>query len=207
MALLPKDPQKQKLMLIGLIPILMAFAFYYFIYTPRSEEITTLQDEFDRLESSNAATEAGMAKYGANLTQQLEIYKQHMTIIERLIPRRNDIPNLLVAMGEEAQAYEVVWGGFSPAVEEPGPYYNRAAYEISVTGEYHDIGAYLAAVGSLPRIVKPTKLRLETVPLTPQQEARRTAAQGPLLKAMFQIETYVAPQPGEVVDGNVGGNT
>jgi type IV pilus assembly protein PilO len=205
MALLPKDPQKQKQLLYGLIPLLLAFGFYYFVYTPRAEQITTLQDEFDRLESSNAAAETVMARYGPNLSRQLEIYKEHMAIIEKLIPRRNDIPNLLVAMGEQAQAYDVVWGGFSPALEEPGPYYNRAAYEISVTGEYHDVGAYLAAVGSLPRIVKPTKLRLAEVQLTSQQEARRPSNAGPLLRAMFQIETYVAPQPGEAIDSVAGG--
>jgi type IV pilus assembly protein PilO len=200
MALLPKDPKKQKLVLIGMLPFLLTFLFYYFVYSPRSEQIATLQDEFDRLESSNAATEAGMSRYGANLTRQLEIYKQHMQIIERLIPRRNDIPNLLVAMGEQAQTYNVVWGGFSPSAEEPGTYYNRAAYEISVTGEYHDIGAYLAAVGSLPRIVKPTRLQLGPVALSPDQAARRASTQGPLLRAVFQIETYVAPQPGAVAD-------
>ncbi|HSJ12825.1 MAG TPA: type 4a pilus biogenesis protein PilO [Longimicrobiales bacterium] len=207
MALLPKDPQKQKLVLIGLIPVLLAFAFYYLVYTPRAEQIATLQDEFDRLEASNAATEAGMSRYGANLSGQLEIYKQHMTIIERLIPRRNDIPNLLVAMGEQAQAYNVVWGGFSPSVEEPGPYYDRAAYEISVTGTYHDVGAYLAAVGSLPRIVKPTSVRLSVLALTAQQQSRRRADAPPLLKASFQIETYVAPQPGQTDDTTAGGTT
>ena len=204
MALLPSDPQKQKLMLLGLVPLLLAFVFYYFIYSPRTEQITLLQDEYDRLESSNAATQAAMARYGPNLGRQLEIYQQHMQVIEKLIPRRNDIPNLLVAMGEQAQAYDVTWGGFSPSVEEPGPYYNKAAYEIIVTGEYHDVGAYLAAVGSLPRIVKPTNVRRAVATPTPQQLARRRASDPPLLRAMFQIETYVAPQPGEAADSTGG---
>ena len=42
MALLPQDPQKQKKLLIGLLPILVAFAYYQFYHTGRSLEVTEL---------------------------------------------------------------------------------------------------------------------------------------------------------------------
>ena len=42
MALLPQDPQKQKLILIGLLPILLAFGYYYFFHTKRVEDLQRL---------------------------------------------------------------------------------------------------------------------------------------------------------------------
>lgn len=194
MALLPKDPQKQKLVLIGLVPIVLAVAYYQFLYRPRRTQIDELQTRYETLASQNKAAEATLARYGPNLGRQLAIYEQHLAVIERLIPRRNDIPNLLVAMGEQAQANQVQWGGFVPAAEEAGQYYSKQSYEISVSGLYHDIGSYLSAIGSLPRIVKPGGMDLKvTTARNP-----RDPSLPPLLRARFDVETYVLPTPGDL---------
>ncbi|NJD11725.1 MAG: hypothetical protein FIB01_15235 [Gemmatimonadetes bacterium] len=194
MALLPQDPQKQKLLLLGIVPFLLALAYYQFLYRPRSTEIDGLQTRYETLASQNQAAEAALARYGPNLGRQLALYEQHLAVIERLIPSRNDIPNLLVAMGEQAQATQVQWGGFVPAAEEAGAYYSKQSYEISVSGLYHDIGSYLAAIASLPRIVKPGGMDLKVT----TSRNPRDPAQPPLLRARFDVETYVLPAPGEL---------
>jgi len=194
MALLPRDPKQQKLVLLGFVPILLAVGYYQFLYRPRREQIDQAQTRFETLASQNKAAEATIARYGPNLGRQLAVYEQHLAVIERLIPRRNDIPNLLVAMGEQAQANRVQWGGFVPAAEEAGPYYSRQSYEISVAGLYHDIGSYLAAIASLPRIVKPGRMDLKVT----ADRNPRDPSLPPLLRARFDVETYVLPAPGEV---------
>lgn len=194
MALLPRDPRQQKRLLAGVVPILLAVAYYQLAYSPRRTRIDELQTRYETLASQNRAAEATMARYGPNLGRQLALYEQHLAVIERLIPRRNDIPNLLVAMGEQAQANRVQWGGFVPAAEEAGQYYSRQSYEISVAGMYHDIGSYLAAIASLPRIVKPGRMDLKVT----ADRNPRDPSLPPLLRARFDVETYVLPTPGEV---------
>jgi type IV pilus assembly protein PilO len=200
MALLPRDPQQQKLVLLGILPVLLALLYFQFMYKPRRAEIDLLQTRYETLASQNKAAEAAIARYGPNLSRQLAVYEQHLAVIERLIPRRNDIPNLLVAMGEQAQANRVQWGGFVPAAEEAGAYYSRQSYEISVAGQYHDIGSYLAAVASLPRIVKPGKMDLKVT----NARNPRDPSQPPLLRARFDVETYVLPAPGELPRDTTG---
>jgi type IV pilus assembly protein PilO len=195
MGLLPKDPAAQKRVLIGVIPILLALAYYQFVYSPRSVEIEAERTRLETLVSQNAAAEAAVARYGPNLRQQLEIYEAHLATIETLVPRRNDIPNLLVAMGEQALEHRVQWGGFVPKAEEAGEHYSKQTYEINVSGMYHDIGSYLAAVGSLPRIVKPGAVYLNLT----QARAGRDPSLPPLLRARFDVETYVLPSPGETL--------
>jgi type IV pilus assembly protein PilO len=194
MALLPREPQKQKLLLLGIVPILLAVAYFQFMYRPRQAEIDELRTRYETLASQNTAAEAAIARYGPNLGRQLAIYEQHLSVIERLIPRRNDIPNLLVAMGEQAQANRVQWGGFVPAAEESGQYYSRQTYEISVSGMYHDIGSYLSSIGSLPRIVKAGRMNLAVT----ASRNPRDPSLPPLLRARFDVETYVLPSPGDV---------
>lgn len=194
MALFPRDPKQQKLLLVGIVPILLAGAYYQFLYGPRRIRIDELQTRYETLASQNRAAEAAMARFGPNLGRQLAVYEQHLAVIERLIPSRNDIPNLLVAMGEQAQANRVQWGGFVPAAEEAGQYYSKQSYEISVAGMYHDIGSYLAAIASLPRIVKPGRMDLKVT----ADRNPRDPSLPPLLRARFDVETYVLPAPGEV---------
>lgn len=193
MALLPQDPAGQKRLLVGILPVLVAVAYWQFMYSPRKVEIADLQDHYDQLDAKNRGTEAIIKQYGGNLTQQLAIYQEHLAAIEKLVPSRNDIPALLVAMGEQAQNHNVRWGGFTPAPEADGEYYSKQTYEITVLGEYHDVGSYLAAVGSLPRIVKPTELKL-----TVENQEGRDDALPPVLRGVFRVETYVLPAPGEV---------
>jgi type IV pilus assembly protein PilO len=194
MALFPRDPQKQKALLLGIIPVVLAVAYYQFAYRPRQVVIDELQTHYETLASQNTAAEAAISRYGPNLGRQLAVYEQHLAVIERLIPRRNDIPNLLVAMGEQAQANQVQWGGFVPSAEEAGEYYSRQSYEISVAGTYHDIGSYLAAIASLPRIVKPGRMELRVT----NERNPRDPALPPRLRARFDVETYVLPNPGEL---------
>jgi len=193
MALNLREPRTQKLVLAGVVPLLLAVAYYQFLYNPRRDKIDELQTQYETLASQNKAAEAAIARYGPNLSQQLAVYEQHLAVIERLVPRRNDIPNLLVAMGEQANSSRVQWGGFVPQAEETGQYYSKQTYEISVSGLYHDIGSYLAAIGSLPRIVKPSKMNVAVT----RDRAPRDPSLPPLLRARFDVETYVLPMPGE----------
>jgi len=204
MAFLPEDPKVQKLILIGAIPVLLALAYYQFLYSPRRARIDAARTHHETLVSQNTAAEATLARYGPNLRQQLAIYEEHLATIETLVPRRNDIPNLLVAMGEQAQAHRVQWGGFVPKAEEAGQHYSKQTYEISVSGLYHDIGSYLAAIGSLPRIVKPGGMNLGVT----NTRTARDPSLPPVLRARFDVETYVLPMPGEPVaaDSTPAGN-
>jgi type IV pilus assembly protein PilO len=194
MALLPSDPQKQRLVLIGLVPILIAVGYYYFFHTKRAVEATTLQDNIDRLEISNAGMRQIVSRFGSDLQQRLAVYQAHVSQLEDLIPRREDVPMLISQITARAQDLGVDLAALNPAAEEPGQFYSRQTYELQVLGDYHSVGEYLTAIGSLPRIVKATELKLNTeVPAT-------EAGASPRLRAMFRIETFIVPEPGTVPD-------
>jgi Tfp pilus assembly protein PilO len=187
MALLPQDPQKQKLVLIGLVPLLLAFGYYQFVHSKRVVEVETLQANVDRLEVSNAALRTIVSRYGSDFQQRLAIYQAHVGQLEALIPRREDVPVLISQITERAQNLGVELAALNPAAEEAGQFYSRQTYELQVLGDYHAIGEYLTAIGSLPRIVKSSdfKVNIET--------PAAGAGESPKLRAMFRIETYIVP--------------
>jgi len=194
MALLPQDPQKQKLVLIGLLPVLIAFGYYYFYHTKRTAEAAALQDNIDRLEISNAGMRQVVARYGPDLQQRLAVYEAHLGQLEELIPRREDVPVLIAQITARAEELGVELAAFNPGAEESGQFYSRQMYEMQALGDYHSIGEYLTAIGSLPRIMKTYAVKLDVT------EPAKRAGESPTLRAVFQVETYIVPDSGTQTD-------
>jgi type IV pilus assembly protein PilO len=189
MALLPQSPEGQKKLLAGLVPLLLLFAYYQFVHTKRTQEITELENQLEVLETTNAAAKVIAAQGGPELQNKLAALEQHMFRLEELIPDREEVPDLLHAMTLRAQSTGVELTRMKPELEEPGPYYTKQTYEISVRGTYHRVGQYLAEVGSLPRIITPIDFKL-------QANSNETDRSGsPLLNANFRIVTYIVPEP------------
>jgi Tfp pilus assembly protein PilO len=200
MALLPQDPQKQKLVLLGLLPILIAFGYYYFYHSGRATEATAMQDNIDRLEVSNAGMRQIVGRYGPEFQQRLAVYQAHVGQLEELIPRREDVPVLISQITARAQEIGVELAALNPAAEEAGAFYSRQSYELQILGDYHSIGEYLTAIGSLPRIVRSSDVKVNVH--TPAAEA----GESPRLRAIFRIETFIVPDPGMVMDTISGGS-
>ncbi|MGH7553538.1 MAG: type 4a pilus biogenesis protein PilO [Longimicrobiales bacterium] len=191
MALLPQSPEQQKRMLVGLFPLLLLFAYYQFMHRARAAEIANLETELEILETGNAAAKILAEQGGPELEQRLAMLEQHMVRLEELIPDREEVPDLLHSMGLRAQSTGVELTRVKPELEEVGPYYTKQTYEIGVKGTYHRLGQYLAEVGSLPRIITPVELKLQS---NTNETERRTGL--PLLNASFRIVTFIVPEPG-----------
>lgn len=189
MGFLPKDPALQKKLVIGLIPLLLAGAYYQLMHTKRVEQIEGLETQLQTLESVNAAAKVLAEQGGPELQKRLALYEQHMTRLEQLIPRREQVPELLHAMTLRAQGSGVELTRMKPEAEEPTPYYTRQTYEIGVRGTYHDVGLFLSEVGSLPRIITPTEFKLAG------NTGLKNKQGSPLLNANFRIMTYIIPEP------------
>jgi type IV pilus assembly protein PilO len=189
MGFLPQSQDQQKKLLVGLVPLLALFAYYQLAHTKRTTEIETLQSQLDILEATNAAAKVIAAQGGPELRKRLDVLEQHMVRLEELMPDREEVADLLHAMTQRAQSTGVDLTRMKPQAEDQGVYYTKQTYEIGIKGTYHRVGQYLAEVGSLPRIITPIDLKL-------QSNTNETDRSGsPLLNATFSIVTYIAPEP------------
>jgi type IV pilus assembly protein PilO len=196
MALLPKDPAQQKRLLIGIIPLVLAIVYYQFVHTKKAVEIADLETHYENLERTNATAKVLAEQGGPELERRLAMYEAHMKRLEELIPKREQVPELLNDMGRRAQLSSVEVTLMRPEGEEASPYYSRQSYEFGVKGTYHNVGRFLSEVGSLPRIITPTEFRLLGTTLKDKQGA-------PLLNANFRIITYIVPDATAPADSAV----
>ena len=188
MALLPQDPQQQKKLLVAIAPLLILFAYYYFLHGKATAEIATREARLETLETVNGPARIQASQGGPELQKKLELYEQHMVRLEQLIPEREEVSDLLYTMTQRAEDAGVDMTTMKPEDEQPGQFYTRQTYEMGVSGSYHRIGQFLASIGSLPRIITPIDLALTT-------RAQSDRSGNRLLNATFRIETYVIPEP------------
>lgn len=196
---LPKDKAGQQKLLLALLPFLVFFAYYQFMHGDKKLEIEALEARLEELETKNRAAQAIALSGGPELAQKLALYEQHMTRLEELIPKSEEVAMLLNGLAERAMDTNVDLSLMKPEVSEPGEFYTQQTYQIQVIGTYHEVGRYLASVASGPRIVTPVRLRITPRP------AAETRDGSPRLNADFRIITYVIP-PVVPVEGGASGS-
>jgi type IV pilus assembly protein PilO len=188
MALLPTEGPKQAALLICIVAVALAWAFFDYWYNPRLAEITRLESRLTQLEAQNRRAQNLSLRGGAELEAGLALYERHLRRLEELIPSQSEVPVLLRSITAEAGRTGVDMGSMRPQPSQTGSFYTRDAYEMAVIGEYHNIGRFLEAVASLPRIMTPLDLDIQPFSGPVAQEM-----QAPVL-ARFRLETFLSPR-------------
>ncbi len=187
MALLPADPKGRRNALILMAALVGAgwFVGKMYVLDPRGAEIGILRSNLETLETQNRRSRA-LAARRDDLNARMELQERQLQIFEEFIPQSEEVPNLLDAITQEARLVGIEMSRIRPQAEEPGEFYSKQTWELSVLGEYHDIGRYLTRIASLPRIIKPTSLNMTVAP-----RSRATRDMQAPLEVSFRIETFV----------------
>lgn len=196
MALLPTNQRDQMLVLACIVAFGGVGAYWYLMYAPKQAEITTMEARADTLEqTSRAARVMANPDSVASLRRQAVQYRHDLESVRRLVPTANEVPALLEQVSTAARRAGLDISKVNPMGVVPGDQFDTYKYELGVTGGYHQIGAFLANVGSLQRIVAPINLSLQLANETargPGAQAQQASSSRARVVANFEIKTYVA---------------
>lgn len=158
--------------------------------------VVAVRDTIYRLEAATDSAKKELARGSiADVRKRLESYRSSLLLLRRLVPERNEVPNLLDDISTRSKIRGVTLSQVVPQPVEPGPApFDTYTYNMSVIGRYDHIGQFLADVASLQRIIVPYNL---SVAAANQGSAKALGdTTGSLLEAKFQIRTYVkSPTP------------
>jgi type IV pilus assembly protein PilO len=194
--LLPNNERDQKMVLLGLLGIVAVAAYWYFYLNPRSQELATLETRVEELGALNERAKLELARGDPeSLRREALAFRQNLEAMRQLVPTSNEVPALLEQVSTAARRVGLDIAGVEPVPVMPGDQFDTYRYKITLTGEYHALGAFLANVGSLTRIVAPVNVQLKPQLQAAQQpkpgEAPKRITQQPL-ESLFEIQTYVA---------------
>jgi type IV pilus assembly protein PilO len=159
--------------------------------TARQEKVVAVRDTIARLEAATDSAKRELARGTVeDLRKRLDTYRGSLALLRRLVPERNEVPNLLDDISSRGKIRGVTLSQVVPLPVENGPTpFNTYKYNMSVIGHYDQIGEFLADVASLQRIIVPYDLSVAAANTNAAKALGDTT--GALLEAKFQVRTYV----------------
>jgi type IV pilus assembly protein PilO len=157
----------------------------------RQEQVVAVKDTIARLEAATDSAKQELAKGTVeDLRKRLETYRGSLALLRRLVPERNEVPNLLDDISSRGKIRGVTLSSVVPLPVEAGPApFDTYKYNMSVIGHYDQIGQFLADVASLQRVIVPYDITLDQANTNAAKALGDTT--GALLEAKFQIRTFV----------------
>lgn len=192
--------ERQTALLIGVLAVMAGYVFYTGTaldtiglqgITQRREMVTAKSDTLTKLQAQVDSAKKELASGTVDeLRQAVQRDRASLVLLRRLVPERNEVPNLLDDITTRAKIRGVSLSQFNPAQVEPGPVpFDTYRYSMAVVGRYDQVGQFLADIASLQRVIVPTDLSIVQANAATARVAGDTS--GALLEAKFQIRTFV----------------
>jgi type IV pilus assembly protein PilO len=172
--------------------LLILFLLWNFLTRPKSAQLESFEAEevtkrgdFERLQGQAANLEP--------LKQQLAQMEQQLQQMLRQLPSKTEMPDLIVDISQTALATGITNELFQPGEETALEFYAEKPIELKMVGSYHQFGAFVSGVASLPRVVIMTMHNIE---LTPRADAgadkKKVVGIGPnsTLELKGTVKTY-----------------
>lgn len=189
MAGLPTNQRDQVMLLVGVVGIIGAFAFWNWVYSPKGEALDLTREHIEKLDASNQRAKAIMARGSVEqLQEESKRLQANLDLMRTLIPTGNEVPALLDQILGAARRTGLEFSNFAPTATVQGESFDTYRFRMSMQGSYHQIGELLTAIGSLRRVIVPVNVSLAA---STTREARANRPDERILTANFDIQTYV----------------
>jgi len=149
--------------------LIVGGAWYFFvrdqlvILEQRETTEQELKDDFQQKQGRAANLEP--------LKQQLAQMEVMLQQMLRQLPSKNEMPDLIVDVSQTALASGITNELFQPGTEVPQEFYAEKPIALRMVGTYHQFGAFVSGVASLPRVVIMT---MHDISLTPRNNNENT---------------------------------
>lgn len=189
MAGLPQNQRDQLLFFVAFLGIIGAGAYWYFVFSPKQETLAVTAAHVDSLDAGNQRAKSQLAKGDvAVIRAEAQRLRANLTLMRTLVPAGNEVPALLEQVSTAARRVGLEISMIEPEPVIAGEQFDTYRYKLRTVGSYHEIGALLTGIASMPRIVAPFALTL-AVSGAPSTAKNASPDKVPLL-ANFQIQAY-----------------
>ncbi len=105
----------------------------------------------------------------------------------RQLPSKTEMPDLIVDISQTALSSGLANELFQPEAETPKEFYAEKPIKLRMVGSYHQFGAFVSGVASLPRVVI---LTMHDISLKPKQGKGGITAGNGALELSGTVKTY-----------------
>ncbi|AXA83328.1 fimbrial protein [Lysobacter oculi] len=167
-------PRNMQLVAAGVVAVFILLLAYLLMFRGKKEELTGLEAQEATLRQT-FEDKQGQAANLEPLRKQLAQMEQELQQMLRQLPSKTEMPDLIVDISQTALASGIRNELFQPQPETTQEFYAEQPIQIRMVGNYHQFGAFMSGVASLPRVVIMTMHNIE---LTPKDKSGSLVMQG-----------------------------
>ncbi|GAA4859900.1 type 4a pilus biogenesis protein PilO [Luteimonas vadosa] len=182
-------PREYKFGAAALLGLVLLGLLWWFFTRDKGDELEALERQEATLREE-FVNEQGKAANLEPLKQQLAQMEQQLQQMLRQLPSKTEMPDLIVDISQTALATGIQNELFQPGPESPKEFYAEKPIALRMVGSYHQFGAFVSGVASLPRVVIMT---MHDIALRPRNAATDPSAgikDGTPLELAGTVKTY-----------------
>lgn len=134
------------------VAALVLVALWFFWLTGSNDELTSDRAAEVALRA-DYTKKVGQAANLELLKKQREQVQQYVTLLEKQLPSKAEMDALLSDINQAGLGRSLQFELFRPGQVSVKDYYAELPIAVRVTGRYHDMGAFVADIANLSRIV------------------------------------------------------
>ena len=165
--------------------LIIGLTWWLFVRDKRAELETLVRTETEL--RGEYETKRGRASNLEPLKQQLAQMEQQLQQMLRQLPSKTEMPDLIVDISQTALATGLANELFQPGTETPKEFYAEKPIALRMVGTYHQFGAFVSGVASLPRVVI---LTMHDIALRPRAPNATITANSQALELAGTVKTY-----------------
>ena len=145
-------PLPVQLTVFVIVFILILFGGYKVDISKQLEEVTKLESKEQDLKNTYETKQKKVANLD-KLKEQMKEMEQSFGDMIRQLPNKTEVDALIVDISQEGLSAGLEFDLFKPSGDASSEFYIETPIDITVRGDYHQLGEFVSGIAALPRIV------------------------------------------------------
>jgi Tfp pilus assembly protein PilO len=191
-----KNPNVKLFIVAVFVIVAVVYGWYDQYYTPLNENVTALTERKTQLESELMRINA-LKPQLERLRQEAVELEVRLDSLKNIFPDRNEVPRLIRDLTAMNRKSNISTTRFTPKPDVVRDYYIENKYDVSITGNYHNLGELFSHLANFQLIVNLSNVAITANPsFTPGGNVRTTEGGAqrvesePSVMATFELTTF-----------------
>ncbi len=189
-------PRNAKMVFCVILALLIMGLAYLLVISGQRDELAVLEGKEVTLRESFEKEQARAVNLEP-LKQQLAQMEQVLQQMLRQLPSKTEMPDLIIDVSQTALSSGLNNELFKPGDEQLKEFYAEKPIALRLVGSYHQFGAFVSGVASLPRVVI---LTMHDINLKPKDPKAGISARSGALELSGTVKTYRYLDDNELAD-------
>jgi type IV pilus assembly protein PilO len=156
-------PNAPRYTLLAALIVAIVAAGWWFLWSDQWTDLEAKRQEEQTLKQQFLEKKRQAVNLDLYIQQLAEIDRSFGALLKQL-PSKSEVEALLIEVNQAGLGRGLQFDLFRPGQEQVKEFYAELPIAVNIKGSYHDIGAFAADIGKLPRIVTLNNIQLAPTP-------------------------------------------